>query len=372
MITNKRLLASALICSLFISDATNAELAIETVGKLATIPDTPHLIISEWGRSHVIDPETFSHQGTISEANQKVLSPDGNTLYTTRTFYDKGKEGSKHDNVRIWDFKTLEPIAEIPIVNKLAMTGAQSPLMQGSAKLKWLFMQNATPATSVTVFDVSTQKEASEVPLPGCWGIYPIMKDENRFVSLCGDGRLSTITINNKGEYVSAARSEKIFDVDTDPLFTFAERKGDILYFVSFNGNFYQLDVSGSAAKLVSKLSIVPDGTPGNYKPSGYQLMSLIPDTNFVYVLMQEEAWDGSHVEPATELWVYDYKQNNVVSRSTISDGIALQYYSGKGHYVYLGTKKNGLVRYFADPKTGYTVRRDKFMQMDRVSAFTL
>ncbi|MEG3765276.1 amine dehydrogenase large subunit [Alteromonas sp. 14N.309.X.WAT.G.H12] len=360
------------VSSIAFANSAVAELEIEKVGLIKTLPDTPHLIVSEYGRSHVLDPETFSHQGTISEATQKVLSLDGKTLYTTRTYYDKGREGAKHDNVRFWDMETLTPTVEIPIVDKLAMTGMQIPFMQGSAKQKWLFLQNATPATSVTVFDVAGKKQAAEVPLPGCWGIYPIMNDEDRFVSLCGDGRLSAITLKESGEYGSTVRSDIIFDVDSDPLFVFAEREGDTLFFVSFNGNFYTIDISGERPLLKSKKAIVPEGTPGNYKPSGYQLMSKIPGTSYLYILMQEEAWDGSHIEPATEAWVYDYKTNKIVSRSTISDGISVQYYSGDGKYLFLGTKKHGLVRYFVDPNAAYTLRRDKFMKMERPSAFTL
>lgn len=362
---------SALSAAAIVNSAS-AELAIEKVGKVEKLPDTPHIIVSEWERSHVINPEDFTHQGTISEATQKVMSLDKKTLFTTRTYYDKGREGAKHDNVRLWDMETLEPTLEVPISDKLAMAGMQIPFMQGSAKQKWLFMQNATPATSVTVFDVDAREQAAEVPLPGCWGVYPVMNDEDRFAALCGDGRISTVTVKDSGEYDSTKRSDVIFDVDQDPLFVFAERDGDALFFVSFNGNFYTIDISGERAVLKSKKQIVPEGEPGNYKPSGYQLMSKIPGTSYLYILMQEEAWDGSHIEPATEAWVYDYKANKIVSRSTISDGISVQYYSGEGKYLFLGTKKHGLVRYFVDPNAAYTLRRDKFMKMDRPSAFVL
>lgn len=359
-----------LVCGLIVTSVSAwAEFTPEKVGRIETIADGPHLYVSEWGKAHIINPETFEYQGMVSEATQRVVSLDGKTLYTTRTYYDRGREGAKHDTLRIWDVSTVTPTQEIPILNKVAMTGTQAPMMADSAQQKWLFILNATPAVSVTVFNVAASQGVAEVPIPGCWGIYPVVADENRFVSLCGDGRLSTLTIAEDGTYVGAKRSEQIFDVDQDPLFIHAERLGDTLYFVSFNGNLYTLDIAGEQARLVSKVALAPEGTPGNYKPSGYQLMSLIPGTQIIYILMQEEAWEGSHVEPANELWAYDLTEQKILSRSSVSDAISVEYYAGTTPSVYIGTKENGLVRYFADPQSNFTVRRDKFMKMGRVSA---
>ena len=70
------------------------------------------------------------------------------------------------------------------------------------------------------------------------------------------------MTIDAKGKSSGIERSGPIFNADEDPLFTGYAREGDMIYFASFMGSIYQVDVSGPTAKLVSKYSIV-EGVDG-------------------------------------------------------------------------------------------------------------
>jgi hypothetical protein len=46
-------------------------------------------------------------------------------------------------------------------------------LARPSSDGRWLFVQNATPASSVTVVDLKARKFAAEIPTPGCWIVIP-------------------------------------------------------------------------------------------------------------------------------------------------------------------------------------------------------
>jgi methylamine dehydrogenase heavy chain len=229
-----------------------------------------------------------------------------------------------------------------------------------------MFIQNATPATSVTVVDLQAQKVTGEIPTPGCWGIFPSATGATRFTALCGDGRLATYTLNAGGSEATAQLSDKIFDVDTDPLFVDAERDGDNLIFVSFNGNIYQVSVAASAAKLTRKFSF-SEGVEGKWAPGGAQVTSYLGDSSVLYVLMHDNAYDGSHIDPAKEVWAIDMKKRALLSRSTIrplraifvagGDKPALFGYGGEG-------ESSGIVRYAVDKTAAYTVREDVFKKL--------
>jgi methylamine dehydrogenase heavy chain len=74
-----------------------------------------------------------------------------------------------------------------------------------SADGRWLLVQNATPASSVTVVDLKNRRTAAELPTPGCWGVIPWPQDASRFSTVCGDGSLATLALDEAGQARRAA-----------------------------------------------------------------------------------------------------------------------------------------------------------------------
>lgn len=348
----------------------------ETVTAVAAIPDGPHLYAHGQGKIAVIDPEGFKYQGLISTATaagvwwgQALVATDGKSVYLSKTYYAHGTDGQRSDTLERWSVPTLTPVGEAPLaVAKQAMRGADRALIAMSGDGRWIYLQNATPATSITVFDTAAQQVASEIPLPGCWGVYPVIGGADRLVALCGDGRLSTVSIGADGKPAGVERSEKIFDVDGDPLFTDYQRDGNALYMVSFNGNLYRIDISGKRARLAEKYSLV-DGTEGKWRPSSAQPLAYVADARVLYVLMHANADDRSHVKPANEVWAFDLKRKQRLSRSSVQDATGLVYFKGSSPMLFAGADNVGLVRYIVDPAAGYSVRKDKTMKLDGANA---
>ncbi len=77
-----------------------------------------------------------------------------------------------------------------------------------------------------TVLDLEKGTVVDEVPIPGCFSII-LSADAKRFTSICGDGTLLTVKLGDNGKAVSQVSSDKIFDVDADPLFIHTQRFHD-------------------------------------------------------------------------------------------------------------------------------------------------
>jgi methylamine dehydrogenase heavy chain len=157
-----------------------------------------------------------------------------------------------------------------------------------------------------------------------------------------------------------------MFDADTDPLFVDPERSGDNLFFTSFNGNIYDVSVAGSAAKLIRKFSIT-EGVEGKWAPGGMQLTTYLADSNILYVLMHDKAYDGSHTDAGKEVWAVDMKKRTVVSRSTIRPSKAIFVVGGAkpALFAFGGEKEDtGVSRYAIDKTAAFTVREDAFKKL--------
>lgn len=356
-----------------LSTAVFAQQAPEFVPEqVTTKPDVgpgPHLYVAGDQRIHVIDPLQLKYLGQISTGGraQYAFSSKGDEVYIATTFYSRGWSGEREDVLQVFDTTTLAAKTEYPVIEKVAMGGAGgkslSPL---SLDGRWMLIQNATPAISVQVVDLAAKKVTGEIPTPGCWGIFPSAAGPLRFTSLCGDGKLTTYTVNAAGSEATAALSDQIFDADTDPLFVDPERAGDHLIFTSFNGNIYEISVAGPAAKLTRKFSIV-DGVKGGWKPGGMQVTTYLPDSNILYVLMHDKGYDGSHTDAGKEVWAVDMKKRAVISRSTIRPAKAIFVAGGDKPALFgFGGEKDetGVTRYAIDKTAAFTVREDVFKKL--------
>jgi methylamine dehydrogenase heavy chain len=369
--SEQQLLAIGILLSWSLAAAAQQppEFVAEQVTVEEGVGPGPHLFVAGDQRIHVIDPLKLKYQGQISIGGraQYAFSSSGDAVYIATTFYSRGWTGEREDVLQIFDTTTLASKAEWPVIEKVAMGGAGgkslSPL---STDDRWMFVQNATPAISVQLIDLPAQKVTGEIPTPGCWGIFPSASGALRFTSLCGDGRLTTYTLNAAGTEATAALSDKIFDADSDPLFVDAERSGDKLIFMSFNGNVHEISVAGSAARLTRKFSIT-EGVDGKWAPGGMQVISYLADSGILYVLMHDKAYDGSHTDAGKEVWAVDMKKRAVMSRSTIrpSKSIFVRGGDQPALFAYGGEREDaGIARYAIDKTAAFTVREDVFKKL--------
>lgn len=281
------------------------------------IPDIAINHISD-GKLHVVDGETGAYQGVIGTGftGQVKLSHDGKEIYVSTGYHSRGQRGERADIVEVWDADSLSFKHEIAISDKRAMALNYKYLLSLSADGRWLFVQNATPATSVTVIDLPRRQAVAEIPLPGCWAIYPVRSQPNRFGSLCGDGTVQMVTLAEDGSAASRSASEALFDPDGDALFIQGEPTGDTYHFASFTGNVLSIDMSGDKARLAGKWSLVsPAERRKGWRPGGYQVLALHADSKRLHVAMHSGGAEGSHKSPAREIWSYDLGTRKRVGR---------------------------------------------------------
>lgn len=268
-------------------------------------------------RIHVLSGANLDYKGQIPSGYivEPYLPPDGKTLYMATSYYSRYTSGTREDMIEVYDVASLSKKAEIPIPPKRAQAGPIRPLLQGSSDGHWLFVQNAIPATSVTVVDLRAGKTVGEIPTPGCWALYPAATQANRFSTLCGDGTIATYTLNDQGTAATRRASYKFFDTDVEPLFTHAERDGNDLLFMSFTGTVYRINAEGEAPEVRDRFPINLT-TPGGWRPGGFQITAFHAPTRTLYVLMHKDGHEGTHKNPANEIWAVDVDSQKVIARS--------------------------------------------------------
>lgn len=271
------------------------------------------------GKLHVIDTDNGNYLGVIGSgfAGQVTFSPDRSEILLATGYLSRGQRGERTDILEVWDANTLAFKYEIEIVSKRAMALNYRGLIRTSADGRWVFIQNATPASSVTVVDLANRRMAAEIQTPGCWGIYPPAGSSDRFSTLCGDGTISTILLDENGDAASRKVSSQLFDVDQDAWFVQGEQDGDIYRFVTFRGNIAVVDVSGDAATLVETWATVRSAADkkAGWRPGGYQPLAVHTGSNRLYVAMHPDGGEGSHKNPAKEIWAFDLKTKKRVAR---------------------------------------------------------
>jgi methylamine dehydrogenase heavy chain len=311
--------------------AMAAEFKPETPGT-TTLPPTMHRVYladavlphMADGRVYVLDRTDLALKGMMEAgfAGMMLAVPDKRRVYVATTFYERLTRGKRTDVIQVFDDQSLKVVEEIPVSTHRAQALSYRSLFQRSSDGNLLLLQNATPATSVTVVDPTIRKQL-EVPTPGCYGIYPALTQPKRFTTLCGDGTMGTYTINAKLSSAERKTGAKLFDADADPLFIHAERDADAYIFLSFKGKLLRASLEGETANIVETLDMTGADTR-DWAPGGYQPMTVDAKAGIVYVLMHQGTSDGAHKNPSSEIWAYDLRGKKLVARSSAMNLISI------------------------------------------------
>ncbi|MBQ2262295.1 MAG: hypothetical protein II336_13105 [Loktanella sp.] len=293
----------------------------ETLTVEEAIAPGPNLfaIDSSWsGVSNIfiVGADDLSMKGNVSPGMQAlmVLNAAGTTVFSASNYLERIAYGPRTSIVHEFDVETASITREIEIPAKIAMVEVQPGLMSLVDDEKYLLVQNATPATSVTVVDLEAGDVLAEIPTPGCWIIIPAVTGP-KFTTICGDGTFASFTFDADGSFGDPAKSEVIFDPDGDALFTNGARVGEMMVFASYEGNLFVVDDSGDVPVLTETIAMT-DGIDGNFAPTGSELITYHEGTGVLFVLMHGDAYDGSHKDDSTEIWAYDFAARELLYRS--------------------------------------------------------
>jgi methylamine dehydrogenase heavy chain len=324
--------------------AAFADLPIEHAGVAELKPDNGHrlYILDKFppahgidSRIHVIDGDTFALLGQVSNGHfgSFAISADRKTLFNATTFFSRGDHGARVDVVEYYDTSTLLTHNETLLSgNKRAMTNQYSAFLVESAESKYLLVQNATPATSVSIIDLPTKTVLAEIATAGCFGIYVAPQVPGRFSTLCGDGTALTVDFDAHGKETGRRRSAVLFDPENDALFIYGVRMGDKTLFISFLGNVHSIDFSGEVATQENPWTFIgAKERAAHWRPGGYGNLAYSSYNGQLYVGMHPNGFEGSHKNPAVEIWKVDVARHLVTTRIK-SDGANYLQVSKEAH----------------------------------------
>lgn len=308
--------------------ASRADLPVEELkGGTRLPPATPHrLYVMDAAFNHLVDSRVNLYDGDslkflglvpTSFNGHMTVSNDGKDIYVMTSYYERLNRGKRIDVVEAWDAEALTPKYEVAIPEKRAQALNYRNYLRQSTDGGLLFVQNATPATSVTVVDLKTRKFTDEVTATaGCWSIIVPPSRPRGFASICGDGALLTVDLDDSGKPSGQQRSKPLFDVEKDPIFTHTENVGDTFYFVSYQGNVYSADIGAKDVTLGESWSLLDkSGKDRGWRPGGYNLLAVNQANKRLYVGMHPNGAEGTHKTPAAEIWVYDLATRKRVAR---------------------------------------------------------
>jgi len=296
------------------------ELSVKTLGA----PETDWVWINDIafnhmpdGRAYLVDAGEGEFLGMLSAGyghGMLQLAPDGSAIYNPETYYARGTRGERTDVLTIYDPAELAPEGEIEIPPK-RFQGMPS---LGTAALtddgRFSLVYNFTPAQSVTVVDLKARELVGEIDSGGCSLVFPT--GPRGFFSLCGDGGLLEITLEDSGEAADRSRIDPFFDPQTDPLIEKPVRVGDTWYFVSFQNKVYPVRVGGDGVRVGEPWSLTSrkQFEKKNWRIGGIQLLAAHRPSKRLYALMHRGGSD-THKNPGTEVWVYDLDSRQRVAR---------------------------------------------------------
>jgi len=312
-----RLIILTTLCLTLGVSLVNAQIQPETIGPSEAMPAPGEnwFMLVSGDAGYVFDASNGEMHGLISVSGDTPAvqsSPVRREFYAAATYYSRGSYGDRTDVLTIHDFNNLSPVAEVEIPKKMAVSRFRSyiGLMSNG---KHVGISNVTPALSVSIVDVENRSFVGEIMTPGCSLIMPV--GNNDFMTICGDGTLMLIELDDNGNESNRVRSSKFFDVHEDAVFDSPVETGDGWLLVSHGGKAIEVSTSGSRINVSDAWEIVTaEDAAAGWWPGGGQVATVHKDLGLAYVTMHQ-GQQYSHHEFGTEIWVVSLSTRQRIER---------------------------------------------------------
>lgn len=234
-------------------------------------------------------------------------------FYVGETVHTRGSRGKRQDLVTIYDFANLDVVKEIELPPKRMNVVVNLSASVITDDDRFLLVFNMNPGTSVSVIDLDSETMVNEIPMPGCTLLYP--DAHGGFFSLCGNGGLVHVEIDEQGKEVSRWSSEVFNDIDKDSLSEKATRIGNVWYFVTYAGEVQPVDVSNKRPVVGERWWLTSEAErKSGFRPAGWHGKGSHPQGQ-LWIAMTPQGYNGSHKDPATEVWRVDPAKQKVLKR---------------------------------------------------------
>jgi methylamine dehydrogenase heavy chain len=295
-----------------LAGSADADLPLEPVGRVATVktPYSPHWVFvgdALGQRTALVDVEDGRMLGTLDSGFgiPQTLQPSRRSeIYVIETHYSRGSRGERSDVLTIYDKASLAAIAEVALPPKRALSATPVAHAALSDDDRFAAIFNLTPATSLSIVDLEQRRFVAEIQTPGCSLVYPI--GDRRFASLCMNGSVLVVRLDDSGREIDKQRSEPFFDPERDPVTEKAARFGSRWLFPSYDGWIHPVDFSGPEPIFDERWSLTSERErEAGWKIGGYQHLAVHEPSATLYALMHVGEAD-SHKQNGSEVWFYD------------------------------------------------------------------
>lgn len=280
-----------------------------------------------YGRSFLFDTDTGELLATADTGWEGIkldMPKDGRRLYNNALYMSRGFRGVRTDVVEILNAETLAVEGEIPVPAK-AIRGW--PNLNHSALTdddRFHLLQFFTPASSIGVVDLKTRAYVGEIETAGC--AHVMAAGPRRFFTLCGDGALLVVTLDEAGREAGRERLSGFFDPDKDPLHGTGVRSGDVWHMVTYRGEVRSLDVSRARPTPLRSWTAGGSENGSTWVPGEIlQNLAFHRASGRLYMLMANASLEPKgggtdyHRQAGTEVWVFDAASGRRLSRIPLS-----------------------------------------------------
>jgi len=320
-----------LVAAVFAGPAYGAPLAPETVGRTA-LPEPQPSWFTMLGRdsSYIFDAADGEMKGLISHSGFSpaiVSLPSRKEAYVVESYYSRGVTGTRSDVLTVVNLADLSTKTEIEIPAKTAALSFRHHIgLLGDERHVVVF--NMTPAQSVSIVDVVERRFLGEIAIPGCAIIMPT--GPRGFMTICGDGTLQLIRLDEGGAEAARVRTKPFFVVEKDPVFDRVVQTRNGWLLVSHEGLVREVTVEGDRIEVGEAWSMLSDedepggdekrgesrrgDTEETWRPGGAQPFTMHRGSTLLYALMHKGKVDTQD-ENGTEIWVFDTERRRRVAR---------------------------------------------------------
>ena len=348
----------------FISAFSSAELPVETIPRVETLPssypdtwvyahDTNFFSLSD-AKVVLVDvaAENRNYKGSIPSSHfpSFLAATTRPEVYVAESIYSRRLRGERTDLISIYDKVNLAPIGEVVLPGaKRGMIVTHKNTLQFLDNEKFLLLYNFTPATSVSVVDIGKRVFLDEVSIGGCTMIYPSAR--RSFGSLCGDNTMLVTHLDEDGKLAKQERTGAFFDADADPVFAKPAVIAGVYYFPSFKGMVHPVDLNAADPVMPDPWSLLLEqDRPENWRPGGWQIATAHETSRRLFVLMHPDGENGSHKGGGSEVWVYDVDAKQRLDRIVLKEwGVSIEVTRGEQPYLVVTNANMDLDVYATD-----------------------
>ncbi len=337
---HKRLaIAASAILFLFVaSGVARAQLRPDQMTSLRLAAPQPHWAyvldmpnaVPQVTKIYIVDTDRQKMLGQLNGGYLAsfVMSPDHREYYMVGTFYSRVWHGTRTDAVEILDASTLNFKGEVVIPPKRLLIVPKNNSAGITPDGRFMLVENLTPATSVSVIDLKARRFVGEIETPGC--VQVLVSGPRRFSSMCADGSILTVHLDDSGKAKTRKQSKPFFDPSKDPVFDQPVIAGTDAYFDSYHGMIYKVDLSGDVAKAEPGWSALDDADrKASWRPGGWQTIAESAGGAKIYLLMHQGG-EWTHKQDGKEVWVLDTAKKTRISRIPLkTDAYSIRVSSG-------------------------------------------